>query len=147
MKTAPAPTPHILIVDDNRDGLLVRRALLEEIGYEVKIAANGEEGLKIFEAHRFDVVVTDYKMPRMNGVELIEKLRATNPNQRVVLLSGFVEPLGLNEQSTGADIVIAKSSHEPQQLVRAVKRLVTSRTLRKPPTSQKNRRRHGALAR
>src|ERR1051326_5530574 len=119
MKTAPAPIPHILIVDDNRDGLLVRRALLEEIGYEVKIAANGEEGLKIFEAHRFDVVVTDYKMPRMNGIELIQKLRTLNPNQKVVLLSGFVEPLGLNEQSTGADIVLAKSSHEPQQLVRA----------------------------
>ena len=147
MKTAPPPTPHILIVDDNRDGLLVRRALLEEVGYQVKIASNGEEGLKLFEAHRFDVVVTDFKMPRMNGIELIQRLRAINPNLRVVLLSGFVEPLGLTEESTGADIVVAKSSHEPQQLVRAVKRLVNSRTLRKPVASQKNRRRIGAIAR
>jgi CheY-like chemotaxis protein len=140
MKTVPAPTPHILIVDDNRDGLVVRRSLLEEVGYDVKIALSGEEGLKLFEAHRFDVVVTDYKMPRMDGIELIRRIRAVNANARVVLLSGFVDPLGLNEDNTGADIVIAKSSHEPQQLVRAVKRLISTRTLRKPATSQKGRR-------
>jgi len=140
MKTVPAPTPHILIVDDNRDGLVVRRSLLEEVGYDVKIALSGEEGLKLFEAHRFDVVVTDYKMPRMDGIELIRRIRAVNANARVVLLSGFVDPLGLNEDNNGADIVIAKSSHEPQQLVRAVKRLISTRTLRKPATSQKGRR-------
>jgi CheY-like chemotaxis protein len=140
MRTVPAPTPHILIVDDNRDGLVVRRSLLEEVGYEVKIAISGDEGLKLFESHRFDVVVTDYKMPRMDGIELIRCLRALNANVRVVLLSGFVDPLGLTEDSTGADIVIAKSSHEPQQLVRAVKRLVSTRSLRKPVTSQKGRR-------
>lgn len=147
MKTAPAPTPHILIVDDNRDGLLVRRSLLEEVGYGVEIAINGEEGLKLYEAHRFDVVVTDYRMPRMNGVELIQRLRAINPNVRVVLLSGFVDPLGLTEDSTGADVVLAKSSHEAQQLVRAVKRLVSSRSLRKPVSSQKGRRPAGVVAR
>jgi len=140
MRTVPAPTPHILIVDDNRDGLVVRRSLLEEVGYDVKIALSGEEGLKLFESHRFDVVVTDYKMPRMDGIELISRLRALNANARVVLLSGFVDPLGLTEDSTGADIVIAKSSHEPQQLVRAVKRLISTRILRKPVTSQKGRR-------
>src|SRR5689334_10362647 len=79
MKTGLPPTPHILIVDDNRDGLLVRRSLLEELGYRVQIASNGEEGLKTYEAHRFDVVVTDYKMPRMNGVELIQRVRLVNP--------------------------------------------------------------------
>src|SRR5215813_2672941 len=147
MKPAPSATPHILIVDDNRDGLLVRRSLLEELGYSVQIAANGEEGLKTFEAEGFDVVVTDYRMPRMNGVELIGHLRAINPNVRVVLLSGFVEPLGLTVENTGADIVIAKSSHEPQQLVRSVKRLVNPRTLRKPPSSQKARRRLPAATR
>jgi CheY-like chemotaxis protein len=134
-------------VDDNRDGLLVRRSLLEEVGYGVEIAINGEEGLKLYEAHRFDVVVTDFRMPRMNGVELIQRLRALNPNVRVVLLSGFVDPLGLTEDSTGADVVLAKSSHEAQQLVRAVKRLVSSRSLRKPVSSQKGRRPAGVVAR
>jgi len=63
----------------------------------------------------------------------------------VVLLSGFVEPLGLTEENTGADVVLVKSSNEPVHLVRSVKRLVNSRTLRKPPASQKANRRARAV--
>ncbi len=124
------------MVDDNRDGLLVRRALLEEIGCCVSIALNGEEGLKLFQPGKFDVVVTDYRMPRMNGGELIQRIRALEPGARIILLSGFVEPLGLTEQNTGADAVLTKSANEPAQLLRTVKRLV-NRTVRKPPGSQK----------
>ena len=138
MKTLTSSTPYILLIDDNRDGLLVRRSLLEEIGYRVKIAINGEEGLKLFEAEKFDVVVTDYRMPRMDGAEVIVRLRQLDPTARVILLSGFVDPLGLTEQNTGADAVIAKSSNEPAHLVRSVKRLI-NRPARKPPASQKGR--------
>jgi len=147
MKTALAPTPNILLVDDNHDGLLVRRSLLEELGYRVQIATNGEDALTLFETHPFEVVVSDYRMPRMNGVELIHRLRVLNPNVRVVLLSGFVEALGLNEDNTGADIVLVKSAREPVQLVRSVKRLVNSRPPRKPVVSQRSRRRAGAAVR
>lgn len=137
MKTSPVLNPNVLLVDDNRDGLLVRRSLLEELGYHVQVARNGEEGLKLFESSNFDVVVTDYKMPRMNGVEFIELVRKRNPNARIILLSGFVEPLGLTEENTGADVVIAKSSNEPAHLVRWIKRLVNRATPRKPVATQK----------
>lgn len=137
MNMVPTSTPSILLVDDSRDGLLVRRALLEELGYKVQIAANGEEGLKLFQASNFDVVVTDYRMPRMDGRELIGRIRQLDPNARVIMLSGFVEPLGLTEQNTGADAVIAKTSNEPVHLLRSVKRLV-NRGTRKAPASQKN---------
>ncbi len=137
MKTALILNPTVLLVDDNRDGLLVRSSLLEELGYRVQIAKSGEEGLKLFESANFDVVVTDYRMPRMNGVELIERIRKVNPNARIILLSGFVEPLGLTEENTGADAVIAKSSNEPAHLVRWVKRLVNRATPRKPVGAQK----------
>jgi CheY-like chemotaxis protein len=136
MKNLPATIPHVLLVDDNRDGLLVRRSLLEEIGCTVELAHNGEEGLELYRSSNFDVVVTDYRMPRMNGVEMIALIRQTNPNARIVLLSGFVEPLGLTEENTGADSVIAKSANEPGHLMRAVKRLLNAGK-RKPPSSQK----------
>lgn len=137
MKTSPVLNPNVLLVDDNRDGLLVRRSLLEELGYRVTVARNGEEGLKLFQSSNFAVVVTDYRMPRMNGVELIELIRKVDPNARIILLSGFVEPLGLTEENTGADAVIAKSSNEPAHLVRWIKRLVNRQTQRKPVAAQK----------
>lgn len=138
MKTAPVPvSTKILLVDDNRDGLLVRRLLLEELGYSVQVARTGEEGLRVFESDPFDVVVSDYRMPRMNGVEFMQRIRQINPNARVILLSGFVEPMGLTEENTGADAVIAKSSNEAAQLVRSIKRLINRQSLRKPPASQK----------
>lgn len=136
MKPAPFANPNILLVDDNRDGLLVRRSLLEEVGYRVEIATNGEEGLKLFESSPFDVVVTDYRMPRMDGLELIQRIRQVKPNTRIILLSGFVDPLGLTEQVTGADVVIAKSSHEPVHLLSWVKRLINRATPRKPAGRQ-----------
>jgi CheY-like chemotaxis protein len=138
--------PNILLVDDNRNGLIVRKALLEEIGYVVAIASGGEEALELFLATAFDVVVTDYRMPRMNGTELIQKLRRHNPNARVILLSGFVDPLGLTEESTGADVVLSKSCNEASQLMRSVKRLLGRASARKPPAPQKNPTRGGASA-
>ncbi len=137
MPTGSSDLPKILLVDDNRDGLLVRKTLLEEIGYSVQVASNGEEGFKIFQSSNFDVVVTDYKMPRMSGTELIERIRRVNPNARVILLSGFVDPLALTEETTGADVVLAKSSREAAHLVRSVKRLVNRAAARKPPAAQK----------
>ena len=135
MKPALLSTPRILLVDDNRDGLVVRRLLLEEIGCLVQTADGGRQALEMFHSGAFDVVVTDYRMPLMNGIELITEIRAVKPDTRIILLSGFVEPLGLNEQNTGADVVIAKSSSEPSHLVRSVKRLVNA-PVRKPPARQ-----------
>jgi len=135
LSSSTPSTPNVLLVDDNSDGLLVRRCLLEEIGCCVATAVNGEEGLTLFQRRKFDVVVTDYRMPRMDGAELIRRIRLLDPNAQIILLSGFVEPLGLTEENTGADAVIAKSANEPARLVRMVRRLV-NRAARKPPGAQ-----------
>ena len=136
MKSSFSSQPSVLLVDDNRDGLIVRRALLEEQGFHVEIAANGQEGLKLFERVHFDVVVTDYRMPVMTGLELIRSIRLQTPDARVVLLSGLVEPLGLTEANTGADAVVAKNSREATHLIRSVKRVMNRPPARKPAGSQ-----------
>ena len=92
--------------------------------------------MKLYLASHYDLVVTDYRMPLMTGVELIGRIRQTNPNARIILISGVVEPLGLNEENTGADAVIAKSANEASMLTRSVKRLLTRGPARKPPASQ-----------
>ncbi|HUP03192.1 MAG TPA: response regulator [Bryobacteraceae bacterium] len=137
MTTAPEPTPNILLINRNRDGLLVRGALLRELGYNVTAAQTGEEGLKHFEASAFHLVVLDYHMPRTNGVELIVRLRKVSAQARVILISGQVDALNLTPETTGADVVIAKSATEAAQLGRAIKRLLNRQPARKPPASQK----------
>jgi CheY-like chemotaxis protein len=139
MKTPCVTNPNILLIDDNHDGLLVRRALLEEAGCHVSIARTPDEGLKLFKSAVFDVVVTDYRMPCMNGAEVIRGVRKVNPGARVILLSGFVDGLGLTEENTGADVVLSKTSNEAVHLVRWVKRLAQPTSHRKPPASQKSK--------
>lgn len=125
----------ILLVDDNVHGLIARRKVLEEQGYQIRTAVSAEEALEIFPRQRFDLVVTDFKMLAMTGVELIARIRAINPSLPLILLSGFVEPLGMTEDSTGADAVISKTAGEVAHLVRTVKRLLT-RGVRKPPQKE-----------
>jgi CheY-like chemotaxis protein len=127
----------ILLVDDNANGLAARRSVLEELGHRIMTATSGGDALEQFSAHKFDMVVTDYKMPRMDGLELIGRLRAQSPNLPIVLISGYADTLGMNETSTGADVVIQKSSHEVSHLVRAVNRLLRPKpALRKPAATQ-----------
>jgi Response regulator containing CheY-like receiver, AAA-type ATPase, and DNA-binding domains len=110
--------------------------LLEEIGYDVCTASTPEDGLTQFAAGKFDMIITDYKMPKMNGVELIAQVRETQPALPIILISGMVDALGLNEKNTGADVVIAKSSTEVTHMTRAVNRLLKRSIPKKPAGSQ-----------
>jgi CheY-like chemotaxis protein len=118
-------------VDDNSMGMAARRSVLEELGHQVLTAGTAGEALELCGEHSFDVVVTDYKMPKMNGVELIVRLRKLHPATAVILISGFTDTLGLDEAGTGADIVLQKSNNEVPQLIRAVNRLL--RKQQQPP--------------
>jgi ATP-dependent Lon protease len=127
------PTPgHILLVDDNKLGLSARKCVLEELGHRIATAVNGVDAMEQFASAKFDLVVTDYKMPRMDGLELIAGLRKTSPEMPVILISGFVDALGLSEENTGADVVIQKSANEVSHLVRSVARLLRKKPVKKP---------------
>ncbi len=114
---------------------MARSAVLKELGFATDGAPNAQQAMEMFRKDPYDLVVTDYKMPETNGVELIEQLRAEKPQTLVVLISGFVDALGLNEKNTGANVVIMKSANEVQQLIRAANRLL--KIPRKPPTEER----------
>ncbi|MEP7361959.1 MAG: response regulator [Acidobacteriota bacterium] len=120
------------MVDDNKLGLGARRVVMEELGYKVFVAVSPEEALSVLEAQTVDLVITDYRMPTMTGTELIAQMRARGLQQPVVIISGFVDALGLTEANTGADMVIQKSAHEVALMVRSVKNLLKPKTQRKP---------------
>ena len=120
-----ASTPAlILLVDDNRDGVIARRSVLEELGYRVVTAGCGSDALKSIEDGSFDLVITDYRMSPINGLELISGLRKNGYQNPIILLTGFAESLGLRPENTGADVVIMKSANEVANLVRHTKRLL-----------------------
>jgi len=119
-------------VDDNANGLKARKTVLEELGYGIVTASNGHDALERFTPQKFDLVVTDYKMPRMDGIELIGHLRNLAPDLPIILISGFVDSMGLNEENTKADAVIQKSANEVSHLARAVARLLRQKTTPKP---------------
>jgi CheY-like chemotaxis protein len=120
----PVSTFRILLVDDNRNGLLARKSILEEHGFLVSACSSPDEAFAVFNKTAYDLVITDYRMPLMNGTQLIGKIRDLNSGIPIVLISSMVDALGLNEKNTGADAVVAKSANEIAHLIRAVNRLL-----------------------
>ncbi len=129
----PRSSARLLMVDDNVLGLQARQSVLEELGHRVTTAGHAEEALEKLgqSGDSFDIVITDYKLAAMNGRELIQEILKRKLPVFTVLLSGFVEALGLTEANTGADVVLQKSSQEVSHLSRSVKALLKRR---KPPT-------------
>lgn len=139
MSSAPVAQrscPLILLVDANKSGLAARKSILEEQGWEVQTATLAEEALRRLEQTRFDLVVTDHRGARLNGVALIQELRRSDSARvPVILLCHDPEAMGLTEKATGADLVLDKSVNEVAHLVRGVKRLLGG-SRRKPPLKQ-----------
>ena len=79
----------ILCIDDHWNGLIGRKMLLEQSGYEVLEATGGDDGLNIFRTRPVDAVVLDYQMPGMNGDVVAAKMKRINANIPIMLLSAY----------------------------------------------------------
>lgn len=88
----------ILVVDDVDTIARVYTRFLDREGYEVRVAFNGEEALDVWEQFKPDLVISDIRMPKMNGFELAHELRKRNPSQKVILMTGYAEEAELLEQ-------------------------------------------------
>jgi two-component system NtrC family response regulator len=79
----------ILVVDDESNYLTVMQALLGEAGYEVLTAPSAVEALKIAASSDLDLVLTDMKMPKMSGIELLDELNRLYPNLPVIIMTAY----------------------------------------------------------
>lgn len=81
--------PKILVVDDEEDILNILKFLLEKEGYEVDTAPNGEEALKKVERNTYDIVLTDLRMPGIDGMTVLEKTKEIRPSTEVVIMTAY----------------------------------------------------------
>ena len=99
----------ILIVDDSPAILELLENFLTRQGFTVYKAANGEEAINLIRKSPIPVVFTDIKMPIMNGIELIEKIKSTYPMIRVIIGTGYVNfKYGLSAFTNGAETILFK---------------------------------------
>jgi two-component system, NarL family, capsular synthesis sensor histidine kinase RcsC len=97
-----------LVVDD--DGVLrsIVAKMLSVLGYEVSSADNGEKGLRIFLRNKFDLVLSDYEMPGMDGFALAHSIKCSSPDTPVVLMTGAAREAVLSRKGTSVDRVLFK---------------------------------------
>lgn len=84
--------PAILVVDDELSMREFLKILLEKEGFEVDTAPSAEDALKQFEKKKYNLVISDIKMPGIGGLNLLEKLKATDPDIQVILITAFASP-------------------------------------------------------
>ena len=99
----------ILLVDDNEAFLDSTKDVLEDQGYEVVTAVSGEEAVRLFSTHTFDVVLMDIKMPGMNGVESFIEMKRLRPGVKVIMVTAYgVEEMIRQALAEGALAVLHK---------------------------------------
>jgi len=79
----------VLFIDDEEGIRKIFSILLRKEGYQVFTAKSGEEGLKIFEQEMPPIVITDIKMPGMDGIEVLKRVKEINPEAEVIIITGY----------------------------------------------------------
>ena len=129
------PTPdeseRILVVDDSKDTLEVLQRNLTSEGYQVFTAPGVAEAIVILEGTHIDLVITDLKMPRVSGLDLVRHVRENYKNTEVMMITGYATIGGAVEAvKTGAEEYLPKPFTD-EELVTAVERAVDKLRLRR----------------
>jgi two-component system response regulator (stage 0 sporulation protein F) len=102
------PFPCILLVDDQKDIVRLLHSTLNTLGHELDIvdAPSGEEALLVASRRKVDLLVADYLLPGISGVELMRKIKARNPDLKVIFISGMTERKARNEMIGAGAIAV-----------------------------------------
>jgi len=115
---------HILIVDDEqviRNGL---QKVLERDGQRVTVACSGVQALESLQKHAFDLVITDLKMPGMNGLEVLKTIRRLQPLVPVLIVTGYATAEMATEALVSGAFDFLSKPFTPGQILHQTKRAV-----------------------
>ena len=121
----------ILVVEDEAMMRNLLLKILESEGYRVTLASSAHEALEKLQQEKYDLMLSDVKMPGMNGFELLEKAKSTWDDMAVIVMTGYGDAYTVKEAlMKGADEYLSKpfKSHEVSLIVeRAYWRLLSAR--------------------
>src|ERR1700759_2273818 len=121
----------VLVVDDEENLRLVLRTLLRRHGYEVETAPTGEEALTLVDSFGPDVVLTDVRMPKMGGLDLLTTLKAKRNDATVIVMSAYGNmDLALEAMKAGAYDYVQKP-FKPDEVVLALRKAEERELLRR----------------
>jgi DNA-binding NtrC family response regulator len=121
MSTAVATAQTMLVIDDDEAVLQSCRRIFEEAGYAVTVANKAVEGLRLAGEDRFDVILCDWMMPGLDGMDVVRELDHRTPSSAVVMITGYPSTERASEaMSRGALDFVAKP-FTPDGLVEAVR--------------------------
>jgi|SRR5688572_22364458 len=129
----------VLIVDDQKDVSRLLRSALETIeqGLEVVEAPSGEEAILEATRNKVDLLISDFRLPGITGVELMKKFRLRNPDVKVILITGVSDTKSIKEiNDSKADAYFAKPVPMGDFLDAVERTLGLTRTIVKPDTGQ-----------
>lgn len=117
----------VLVVDDSYNTREIEKSILEAHGYQVNLAADGQEALDLLNHGEFDLVVSDVEMPHMDGFELTRRIKASDQlsDTPVILLTARASPEDrLKGIDCGASAYLVKHSFEQSNLINTIKNLI-----------------------
>jgi len=108
-----------LVVDDNYELASIIQEMLEAEGYEIMSAGDGRDGYLTYLLFRPDVVITDLQMPGENGLKLMERIRAHDPEVRTIYMSGDLSRFGslLEKEKTSYRISLLEKPFSREKLM------------------------------
>jgi CheY-like chemotaxis protein len=109
MKTPAIPQRRILVVDDEPLVCDAIKMMLDFDGHVVETVGSAKDALAMLEKGKFDLVITDFEMPRMKGDELAAAIKARDPKQPVIMITAYTEMLqAAGNPLSGVDLVVSK---------------------------------------
>jgi len=97
--------PRILVIDDDRHVRMLLSDLLSAWGYDADVAADGIEGLALFERGTYDMVLTDLAMPNVTGLDVVAGVRDRDPSIAVILFTGVMGEVAGEDQRLGVKVL------------------------------------------
>jgi two-component system sensor histidine kinase and response regulator WspE len=117
----------ILIVEDSATVAESMRMILDQAGFNAFVAIDGMDGWNLLEREKFDLIITDIDMPRMNGIELVTKIKSTDTTKDTPVIVESYKDRDEDRaamEKAGADMFMSKSSMNNQELITLVKMLI-----------------------